>query len=818
MTGNILSINARKAELMRAFLNQVPGRVSAILENWHLLVQGDWDHQSLSALKERLHTLTVASGKFGVTQIKHNGRTLLSHLDKFSDTTSKPSRDDVVALDGLIHAFNEAAIQACDQHKSRAAPRKSAKAISSVADERIVFLLGLDETTAWDLTRTLQNLHFKVSKLDDPEALFDRLASGPKTPCALVSHVDHLEALYPADKHAGLWHKNGGQPALPVTFIADSNDLQLRLAAMRTESKAYWTLPIDPFVVATRIQELTSPDKQDAHRVLIVEDDPAQADFASAILKKADYACRIVTDPMLVMEALFDFRPDLILMDLYMPGASGTELTTVIREQSEFVDTPIVFLSGEQDLDKQLKALSFGGEDFLAKPIAPKHLISTVTNRIRRAEQLTHCLGDFSSQEDESGLLSRKYLFDRVNSLLSRHDFTQPQAAVLCLEVDNADEILAKTGIGGMDVLLEQIGSHLSRSLEPKDVLSRFGDSSIGLLAVRASLQELESFAKALCSEVAEQLFELEDRTLGVTLSIGAYPIKDARQDAQTLFSRAKLASNQARDAGGNRLVIQTRMEETRNPHKKNRHSRLLLEAIEKDYLKIFFQPIMPLKSSSENTALFQTLIRLQEPDGTLLMAGEFIPTAEEMGLIGKIDHWTTRSALSLVKEQLNQGNRLHLFISQSVDLLDNMKRLQWLREKYRTGMIRENSLTFEFKLKEIAGHLKSAKICFDMLKEMGISTLLTGVNHSPESQRVLNHLSIGYIKLDTELLDRPDEGLKPLISLAHSLGIKVIAPQVEDPRSIALLWSSGSDYVQGFFVQRPENNLIYDFNESILM
>ncbi len=298
------------------------------MENWHKLVQGDWDSQFLSTLQERLHTLTEASGKFGVIQIKLSGQSLLSHLTKFSDTKSKPTHNEVVALDGLIHAFKDAALQACDLQISQDQAAAGSQDLAGDSAQRKIFLLGIDATSTTALTNTLQSHHFEVEAVPDAKTLYERLAAGINVPCALVSHTDWLEELYPAQKHQGLWHQSGGVPGLPVAFIANSNDLQIRLAAMRTESKAYWTIPIDPFVVAARMQELTAPDSHAAYRVLIVEDDPSQADFASAILKKANFECRNVTDPLVVMETLYDFRPDLILMDLYMPGASGTELTS----------------------------------------------------------------------------------------------------------------------------------------------------------------------------------------------------------------------------------------------------------------------------------------------------------------------------------------------------------------------------------------------------------------------------------------------------------------------------------------------------------
>ncbi len=86
----------------------------------------------------------------------------------------------------------------------------------------------------------------------------------------------------------------------------------------------------------------------------------------------------------------------------------------------------------------------------------------------------------------------------------------------------------------------------------------------------------------------------------------------------------------------------------------------------------------------------------------------------------------------------------------------------------------------------------------------MGISVLLTGVRGTPDCQRVMKHVNIRYIKLDRRMLDGSAENLKELISLAHELKIKVIAPQVEDPRSIAQLWSSDADFVQGQLCAAP--------------
>jgi diguanylate cyclase (GGDEF)-like protein len=810
---------AKKLDLIQSFLQQVPGRVSAILENWHQLVHSDWDSQMLDLLIERISTLAESGSKFGVPQITQSGKSLIGHLSDYHNTGLKPQHDDVVALDGLVHAFKDASIQACNQQAETLLQSSDVETTSEMTGTQSasdVYLLGIDEGLAASLSRNLEAKNFAVSLFSSSDDAIRHHEVNPDDQSIIITHTDQLKHLFPESKTGGLWNKENGLPDMPVAFISDTTDLSTRLAAMRVGAKGYWSKPIDPFIVAKRIEELTG-DKTDAlYRILIVEDDPAQADFADAILSKADFKCRTVIDPLMVMDALYDFKPDLILMDLYMPGASGIELTTIIREQSEFIDIPIVFLSGEQDLDKQLSALSFGGEDFLSKPIAPKHLITTVTNRIRRAKQLNNRPGSRARSEKETGLHTRNFLLERLDALLLSDSAVDETTCILYLQIDNPEKLIADVGIGGLDVVLAEVGKGLKNHLNSQDILTRFGDSSLGLLMSRSNLDEVEEAAKQLCQFVSQQLFEIDNSTTGTTLSIGAYPLESGNQDSRSIIAHAQIASREAQEAGGNQVKVHKP-----EPKKKSAGEdasdikQLIKRAFEEDLFYIFFQPVVALQGSPE--AHYQTLIRLQEPDGKLHLAGEFIPTAEEMGLIGKIDHWTTRQAIKIVNEHRKQGNMLHLFVSQSIDLLENMERLSYLQAKHKNGHIVPKNLTFEFNINEVGKNLNSAKICFDMLEKIGISCLLTRVVLTPETERIIRHLPISHIKLDYSLLSGDGEGIKELIELAHELNIKVIAPQVEDPRSIAILWSSGTDFVQGNFVQRPENNLIYDFNESVL-
>jgi diguanylate cyclase (GGDEF)-like protein len=807
-----------KPDLVQSFLKQVPGRVSAILENWHQLVHSDWKGNHLDTLIERITTLNESGTKFGVPQIAQSGRSLIAHLGDYHGTGLKPQHDDVVALDGLIHAFKDAAIQACNQQAEILAskPSDSNEVRSDLTAGEKIFILGIDEALGANLTRHLQANEFDVEYLTEVEELIHYYEINEDDSCLLISHIDLLSQLFPESKKGGLWNKNNGLPGMPVAFIADSPDLKTRLSAMRVDASAYWVKPVDPYLAAKQIRELSTSHAHTAYRVLIVEDDPAQADFADAILSKANFECRSVIDPLEVMDVLKEFHPDLILMDLYMPEASGTELTTVIREDNEFIDIPIVFLSGEQDLDKQLSALSFGGEDFLSKPIAPKHLITTVTNRIRRARQLSHRLHRHTRGEKETGLHSRNYLLERLEALLQSESPIKEITGIYFLQIDDPEELIKTVGIGGLDAVLAMVADHLKQQLQSQDILTRFGDNSLSLLALRPSRDELQSLGESLCQTITKKIIEVENTTVGVSLSIGIYPVETNHQDSRSIIAHAQIASRQAREAGGNRIkFVEVERAPEIQPGAEVDMEELIERAIEHDYFDIYFQPIVALQGSTQ--AHYQTLLRLQEPDGKLRRAADFIPAAESLGLISKVDQWTTRRALHVINEHKQEGNELHLFVSQSTDLLDNMERLTWLRDKRRQGKLQKGTLTFEFNINEVAKNIKSAKICFDVLGKIGISCLLTRATLTPDTERVIENLPVQFLKLDYKLLQDPEQGLKELIELAHEKGIKVIAPQVEDPRSIAVLWSSGTDFVQGNFVQRPESNLIYDFNESVL-
>ncbi|MEM9305543.1 MAG: response regulator, partial [Pseudomonadota bacterium] len=244
----------------------------------------------------------------------------------------------------------------------------------------IYVLHGGDGTTA-ELTGALDRT-FEVQSFTDPEDFLEILgAIGPDAVIMDDAHLDRIDDVAPIVRK--LRSKTHGQ--LPLIVFSTQRDVKVRLKLMRAGVDAFVPADLAIDQALERVRDHLQVAPADPYRVLIAEDDRSQAVFAESILKRAGMEARIEMDPFAVVTALETFHPDLILMDLHMPGCDGMELTAIIRENEAFIHTPIVFLSGEEDQDLQFDALLAGGDDFLAKPVRPKHLISAVKNRVKRS-------------------------------------------------------------------------------------------------------------------------------------------------------------------------------------------------------------------------------------------------------------------------------------------------------------------------------------------------------------------------------------------------------------------------------------------------
>ncbi|MBC3874849.1 response regulator [Undibacterium flavidum] len=176
--------------------------------------------------------------------------------------------------------------------------------------------------------------------------------------------------------------------SFPVIYVSSNDNFDDRLLAVREGAEGYFIKPVDVQALSVRVDEKIAQNTIRSYRILVVDDDEFFLSFFDAVLSSAGMHVKGLIDPTQILESIKKFKPELILTDLYMPQCNGIEMAKVVRQNNHYIDIPIVFLSSETEMQKQLGALETGADEFLTKPIDPEKLISSVATRAERYRNL----------------------------------------------------------------------------------------------------------------------------------------------------------------------------------------------------------------------------------------------------------------------------------------------------------------------------------------------------------------------------------------------------------------------------------------------
>lgn len=245
----------------------------------------------------------------------------------------------------------------------------------------LVYVFSADPHYGQLIVDRLSNYDHEVVGFSD----FDEFCSAitVRAPAAVVLDIDSDSGALAKDAMIAR-----GVTNFPVIYLSTSDNFDDRLRAVRDGAEGYFIKPIDVQALSVRIDEKIAQNAVRSYRVLVVDDDEFFLSFFDAVLSSAGMHVKALIDPTQILDAIKKFKPELILTDLYMPQCNGIEMAKVIRQNNHYLDIPIVFLSSETEMQKQLGALETGADEFLTKPIDPEKLISSIAIRAERYRNL----------------------------------------------------------------------------------------------------------------------------------------------------------------------------------------------------------------------------------------------------------------------------------------------------------------------------------------------------------------------------------------------------------------------------------------------
>lgn len=577
-----------------------------------------------------------------------------------------------------------------------------------------------------------------------------------------------------------------------------------------TETAAATAMPesaLDPALAADAKHGVTEASQPAPFRVLVVEDDRGQALFAQSVLHGAGMLAEVEMQPEGVLDTIERFKPDLVLMDLHMPGQDGMTLTMQIRQRPELLHLPIVFLTGDPDPERQFEVLESGADDFLTKPIRPRHLIAAVANRIERARQrMPLALAPAQATNPETGLPTRAYLMGQLANALEE----KTAGGLFFLEINGTLGLRERYGYASFEQLMNEAGRQLATAAAPH-LLARLNDNSFLALASGLEDQAMQPFAHRLRDLLGHHVFAVRgDDNLQLRCSVGYASLPDTFSDTGSALEATERAALLARQqAEGVAAYVAPVAEDDKD--------RLRLADAD---LELAFQPIVAV--AGNDLAQYQVLLRMRLADGTLIPAAKAVPAAELAGQIVELDRQVMERVLDLLAQHQADGRALRLFVSQSPRSLARESFAEWLLQGLADRRIEGTSLIIDLRLDDALIHSVTLRQFCNRLMPTGVQFCLSQFEPGREAEALLSQLPLGYLRVSSRYANAHSDPalrdqLRGLIDLAHRLGLQVIGQQIEDPQAAAAMWMGGVDFIQGNLVQGVGSDLGFDFQNAVL-
>ncbi len=413
-----------------------------------------------------------------------------------------------------------------------------------------VLVIEDEAATLEALTDALRREGYGVRQARTLEAA--RTLIGSCRPGAVVADV-----VLPDGEVYGLVERLRAEPGgedLPVLLQSVRGSLVDRVEAIRCGADAFFPKPVAVDAVVRRLQLLSSAEVEPA-RILSVEDDTSQAAVLGSVLEAAGYSFRTCSGPEGLEAALHDFRPDLLLMDAVLPGATGYDLVQALRQDERHALLPIVFLTAQGRPRDRLASSRAGATDHLVKPVVPAVLLTTVAARLEQARLLRSLL----ERDGLTGLLTHGALFERVAAVASEARRRGEPAAWIMIDVDHFKRVNDLHGHAAGDRVLRALGALLRRRLRQSDVLGRYGGEEFAVVLRGIGADDGRRLAERLREEFAALRHEAPDGSpLRVTFSAGVAELRPG-DEAKDWSRRADACLYAAKGTGRNRVVAEAR-------------------------------------------------------------------------------------------------------------------------------------------------------------------------------------------------------------------------------------------------------------------
>jgi len=478
--------------------------------------------------------------------------------------------------------------------------------------------------------------------------------------------------------------------------------------------------------------------------------------------------------------------------------------------------------SEEEIREIKLKGRKIDGEEFeTTLIIARAEYDGEVCTQIKipassENPELKEQLEAYKNLDMVTGLPNQHVFNDVLDKAVEQAAKENGTYALFNIRLDNFEKAKSIVGVADSDILIGNIAEKLQSYFQKPQFIARFGAETFTAIDYGKDLEQAKEFAEKIRQEVSEHMFEVEQRTIQITISIGIAFINEVTTDGDLILNTAHEACNLAYQDGklGNEVHAYEPVVSKKAPKNLN-ISQALQEAMENGRLKVLYQPIINLQDDTDES--YEVFMRLVDEENNEISLGDYLEGISTAEIGEKVDRWIILQAVKALAEHRAKGHNTKIFINLTERSLLDKSLVQWLSVALKAARLPGNVLVFQIAETEAVSYLKQAA---QFAKELSAIKCRIAIKHfggSLNPFNIVQHMSVDFFKLDHSFvqdLNNPEnkEAITTLITGIHEREKQIIVPFIENASMLSNVWQLGADYIQGYYFQEPSEAMSYDF------
>ena len=422
----------------------------------------------------------------------------------------------------------------------------------------------------------------------------------------------------------------------------------------------------------------------------------------------------------------------------------------------------------------------------------------------RDEQKLVEELSQVVHSDHTTGFLHRRELMRALQARLA----TPSHGGMRCLALVKLDKFSAverDVGATASEGVLMGIAAVLKETLYPNEIVGRFGGVRFLALLERGNENDIQAWGKQLLARVQKHVMRVNDKAVAVTCTVGLSVVPPSAPKLDAVAADALEACAKGSKQGGNQVLTSGRADvENRVQSYDQVWVKHIKAALMENRFRLAQQPVASLQG--DDPQMWDVLVRMIDPQGKEVLPAEFMAAAERNDLMKNIDRWVVGASLSFAAQRRPQC----LFVRLSRDTARDATFIEWLDGHIRSTRADPQRVCFQV-TEEVAASFPQVRMLAGGLRQRGFRFALESFGSGRDPQGLIGSVPLDFVKIDGALVQglardaQLQQRVRALVESASKRGIHTIAERVEDANTMAVLWQLGVPYIQGYFVNAPE-------------